>query len=271
MDTEQVCKALCDDDMPDSGGNERDWSVKDRVFDQFRTKLEKKATATMDTHIIPEYTPISNQGRFGTCAANAGVDLFEMLLGLEKGPEAVLQFSRMFAYRLARVLHKATDVDDGTYLRAVFTQLFKVGIIEEEYFTYKEANLFKTPPLDLYTMASNNRIHSFYRIKGKGDKKLEQIRFAIGLDHPVAFSIPVSKDFCRYKGGNYIWKDMDDDVGNHAMIITGMSTAGQRERFLIRNSWGERWGDKGHCWMDAGLIAREAYDMWVGTRMREFI
>lgn len=269
MDIEQVCKALCDDDMPDSRGNERDWGTKDKVFDQFRAKLEAKATAMADTHIIPEYTPVSNQGRFGTCAANAGVDLFEMLLGLEQGPEAVVQFSRMFAYRLARVLHKATDVDDGTYLRAVFTQLFKVGVIEEEYFTYKEANLFETPPLDLYTMASNNRIHSFYRVKD--DKKLEQVRFAIGLNHPVAFGIPVSKDFCRYKGGDYIWREMDDNAGNHAMLITGVSVIGNQEKFLIRNSWGERWGDKGHCWMDAGLIESAAYDMWVGTRMREFV
>jgi len=271
VDKGKVCKALRDDDMPDSGGKKRDWGAKDRVFDSTHSKLMERATAETDTYIIPEYTPVSNQGSFGTCAANAGVDLFEMLLGLEQGPEAVVQFSRMFAYRLARVLHKATDVDEGTYLRAIFTQLRKIGIIEEKYFPYKKENLFKLPPLDLYTMASNNRIHSFYRIKDKGDKKLEQIRFAIRLDHPVAFAIPVSKDFCRYKGGNYTWRDMDDSVGNHAMIITGMSTVGDQERFLIRNSWGERWGDKGHCWMDAGLVEQLAYDMWVGTRMREFI
>jgi len=197
MSKEQTCKALRDYNMPEirKDGQRIPWDHKDRSFEEIESTLQFKkdlnGVSGFDEHIIPEYTPVSNQGSFGTCAANAGVDLFEMLLGIEKGPDAVVQLSRMFAYRIARARHKATDVDKGTYLRAVFDQMRKIGVVEEKYFPYKKENLFKSPGLDLYTMASNNRIHSFYKIKSKGSKKLSQIKLAIRANHPVAFCMPV--------------------------------------------------------------------------------
>lgn len=40
-----------------------------------------------------------------------------------------------------------------------------------------------------------------------------------------------------------------DDVGTHAVICVGLGTHQGKEVILIRNSWGEGWGDHGHAWV----------------------
>merc|ERR1711933_589219 len=58
-------------------------------------------------------------------------------------------------------------------------------------------------------------------------------------------------------------KDDDQILGGHAVQACGYDDA--RKVFIVRNSWGEGWGDRGYFYMpyaylsDAGL----ASDMWV--------
>ena len=60
------------------------------------------------THIIQEFTPISNQGQLGSCVGNATMDAFEILMGLEN-PNSVVQLSRLHAYYLGRLYTLDTD------------------------------------------------------------------------------------------------------------------------------------------------------------------
>lgn len=247
-----------------------DWTTKDRPFGLVEGRFRASAAAELDEHIIPEYTPISQQGQLSSCVANAGMDMLEMLLGLEKGPNAVVQLSRLFAYWTARALDRSTNKDGGTYIRALFYQLRKVGVVEEEYFPYSENAVFNAPELDLYTMASNNRIDSFYRIESHTDKTIGQLETAIRANHPVAFGISVNNDFMNYRGGGPVFAKLENPKGGHAMLITGVRKT-PRVEFLIRNSWGEWWGDNGHCWISGDLIRDQGRDPWVGTRMKDLV
>lgn len=253
---------------------DRDWKRKDFLFSKIHKQLIKVARGydPMGEYRILERTPLSNQLNIGSCVANAWCDALEILDGLE-GEDEVEQLSRLFLYYLARYLHMATDKDEGTYLRAAAHQLLTIGVVPEKHFPYTHENVFPPKvPLDLYTMASNNRLTGFYRITSGGLERLEEIELAIRANHPAVFGAPVSQAFCDYRGDGTVFTRPDNWVGRHAMIIVGVRKRAGRYEFLLRNSWGEGWGDAGHVWVDEDYVDwNEFEDIWVGTKMPPLI
>lgn len=248
---------------------DRDWKALDRVFGALKGALNQAAGSLQPTHehVLPEHTPISDQGARGTCAANAWMDALEILMGIEK-PRNVVQLSRLFAYWTARVLTGMQAEDSGVYLRAVAHQVRAIGVVEEKYLPYRDAldAVLAPPALNLYTMASNNRIGSFYRITSEGQTKLDEIELALRANHPVVSAAPVSKEFVAYRGGGHVFGPPAQSEGLHAMILVGVRRVGQRRQFLRRNSWGKAWGDQGHAWCDQDYVLLDD-DVWVGTRL----
>lgn len=246
-----------------------DWKVVDRTFALLKRAFSSLAGKVEPTreHILPTHTPVSDQGERGTCAANAWMDALEILMGQEN-PRNVVQLSRLFVYWTARVLTGLQEEDRGVYLRAVAHQLRAIGVVEERYMPYRDSlDAVLTPPsLDLYTMASNNRIDSFYRITSEGTAKLDEIELALRANHPVISAAPVSKEFVDYRGGGHVFGPPARSDGMHAMILVGVRQVGDRRQFLRRNSWGKAWGDEGHAWCDQDYVLLDE-DLWVGTRL----
>jgi len=245
-----------------------DWSVKDRPFEQIRSALSQKAMASTpgSEHVIPEFTPISIQNGWGTCVCNAWCDMLEMVLGLEN-PTLVYQLSRMFLYWVARYLTGDTGIDAGTFLRAAANQLMKIGVVLEEDYPYIAENLFKSPELDLYTLASNNRIKGFYKMDAITPDNVE---LAIRSNHPPVFSVEVIEAFLSFAGGAVVGPPNGVIAGRHAMIATGVRYVGSRRQFKWRNSWSDQWGDGGHCWVTEEYM-NTAEDVWVGTKLEPLI
>jgi C1A family cysteine protease len=254
-----------------------DWAEKDWGFDRIRSTLTQASGdwEMHSEHIIPEYTPISNQGKAGSCVANAWCDMLEILAGLDD-PGKVKQLSRRFLYWCARYLTGDASKDKGTYLRSAAHQLRKIGIVEEEYFEYsdRQGAILASPELDLYTMASNNKLEGFYRITSEGEQRLKEIEIAIRSDHPVVFGTPVTRKFQQYRGGGNTFNlESSDQVGRHAMMWVGVAYNPDKSRkFLTRNSWSKNWGNDGHCWMSEQYVASsKTRDIWVGTYMPAII
>jgi len=252
-----------------------DWSQKDKPLSLIKAGLVQKADKwnAGSEHIIPEFTPISNQGPIGSCVANAWCDMMEILDGLD-GNDKVEQLSRLFLYWTARYYTGDTDRDGGTYLRSAATQLNKIGIVEEKFFPYEGSTsvVFKSPELDLYTMASNNRLPGFYRPDSMTpDALLGELELSIRGDHPFVFGTPVSKAFQAYRGSVGVWgppKDNEPLAGSHAMICTGVGYDGAKRWWLWRNSWGTGWGDNGHIKVSDDYILA-CKDIWIGSKMPE--
>jgi hypothetical protein len=251
----------------------RDWNVVDRTFTLLKRAFAPLAGRFESSreHILPTHTPVSDQGERGTCAANAWMDALEILMGLEN-PRGVVQLSRLFVYWTARTLTGLQDEDRGVYLRAVAHQLRAIGVVEERYMPYRDSldAVLTAPSLDLYTMASNNRIDSFYRITSEGSTKLDEIELALRANHPVISAAPVGKEFVDYRGGGHVFGPPARSDGMHAMILVGVRHVSGRRQFLRRNSWGKAWGDAGHAWCDQDYVLLDE-DLWVGTRLPKLV
>ncbi|NIQ16155.1 MAG: peptidase, partial [Candidatus Dadabacteria bacterium] len=53
--------------------------------------------------------------------------------------------------------------------------------------------------------------------------------------------------------------------GGHAIMVVGYDD--NKQRFIVRNSWGRRWGDKGCCYMPYAFLCSDqlAADFWTAT------
>jgi len=210
--------------------------------------LLKASVAPVDgSLILPERTPISNQGSAGTCTANATCDACEQVM------VDVVQLSRRFVYWNALRSRRQETSDSGTDLFACFNSLTSQGVCEESVWPYDPSAVLVRPSLEAYERAYDNRLATFYSIKPYGTTALESIEDALHSGYPVAYGLDVNVEtFRSYKIGDVIEPPTVTD-GGHAMVIVGYKILPSgRKVYVFRNSWGVGWGDKGY-----GLIAPE--------------
>jgi len=68
----------------------------------------------------------------------------------------------------------------------------------------------------------------------------------------VITSIDASQPWSQYKGGVFSGCDSDYRI-NHAVTVVGYGTQDGEDYWLVKNSWGDRWGDKGFIKMKRGV------------------
>lgn len=219
-----------------------------------------RSIQTPSEKIIPEYTPISDQGSLGSCVANATVDALEMLQGL-KNPDKVQSLSRLFVYYNARHLEDKMITDRGTYIRNAFRSLQDIGVCLESEWPYVEAKVNRQPPILSFKTALGNKINDYYAITSIGSERIKDIELAITNNHPVVFGLRIANSFFDANSSTIL--EPTSTVGGHAMIITGY----KKDAFYVRNSWGKSWGDStGHCWIGKSYIGGPlCSDLWVPT------
>lgn len=58
---------------------------------------------------------------------------------------------------------------------------------------------------------------------------------------------------------NAVIPNWDDYSGGHAVVISGYRQTPQGRQFLIHNSWGQSWGDKGYAWVSEAMVNKWLY------------
>jgi len=89
----------------------------------------------------------------------------------------------------------------------------------------------------------------YYTIAGvKKDGGSEyNIRYNIYKWGPIASGIQVYPDFYTFDPKNiYEWDGTGSQVGGHAIEIVGWGDENGKKYWIIKNSWGVEWGDKGY-------------------------
>ena len=115
---------------------------------------------------------------------------------------------------------------------------------------------------DDYTAQPDSAQHldaAKYKIKGweKIDMhNLTLIKNALFQKKPVVFFIATDEGFNKLTSP-FTWKERCGRPGTvHSMVIAGYDDS--RNAFLIMNSWGTSWGDKGFAWIDYQFFLENA-------------
>lgn len=90
-----------------------------------------------------------------------------------------------------------------------------------------------------------------------------EIKQAMSIYGPVVTGIRATDAFQLHKGDT-TFKEKAVGKINHAIIIIGWDDS--RHAWLIKNSWGKRWGDQGFCWVDYDCNSVGSGAAWVRAR-----
>lgn len=251
-----------------------DTGVKSLLAETSVPRLSRKATpAKVD--LRPWCSPIENQGSLGSCTAHAGVGMIEYFERRAFGKH--IDASRRFLYKVTRRL-AGFKGDSGAFLRNTMGGIRLFGVPPEAYWPYDIATFDDEPPAFCYAFAQNFQAVTYYRLDPAGtDPKalLASIKSHLASKLPSMFGFTVYQSIWSAKDGRIPFPGPGDKVaGGHAVVAVGYDdrleiphSSGSKKTkgaFLIRNSWGTKWGDKGYGWLPYEYVTRSlAVDWWV--------
>lgn len=200
---------------------------------------------------------VENQGNLGSCTACALAGNLEFL---DNKPDAVCEdVSRLFIYYNERTLTGTVDFDSGASLRDGIKTLRKTGVCREKIWPYEIERFDRKPSLRCYQEAKKYRIKSYYRIN-----TLSEMLICLAEGYPFTFGFTVYESFESVKvaqtGVVSMPKKRERVIGGHAVMAVGYN---QKERlFLVRNSWGNKWGQGGYFTIPYRYLETLAADFW---------
>ena len=109
------------------------------------------------------------------------------------------------------------------------------------------------------TPARSYRAMNFYMITDNNDDDddddNQNIKKVIYKWGPIASSIKIYPDFYTFDAVNdiYIWNKKGLLLGGHAVEIVGWGTEKNIDFWIIKNSWGEQWGNEGYFKIQRGV------------------
>ena len=211
--------------------------------------------------LTPLCPPVYDQGLLGSCTANAIAAALQFDLLKQSAPTAFAP-SRLFIYYNERVLEGTVASDSGAQLRDGIKSVAKVGDCPELEWPYAIDKFRAKPPAQCYRDALRHTAVSYQRLT----PILSQLRGCLASGYPFVFGFTVYESFetaaVAKTGHAPLPSAAERSLGGHAVLGVGYDD--RRQWFIVRNSWGVKWGLKGYFTlpyaylMDADLTA----DFW---------
>ena len=218
------------------------------------TRSPSDFTATPNVTALPSKvdlrehcSPIDDQGQLGSCVACAAVGAMEYRMKKEGKP---VELSRMFVYYNARKMSGHEGGDYGSAISRGMAAFLAFGAPPEDMWPYQLDLLSRQPDEPVYTKALEYVPTEYARVDG-----LDNIKGTLARGYPVVFAGSLPEKFCEAlrENGRAPAPSRDEveatfkGSGNHAMVLVGYDD--NAKEFIVRNSWGEGWGDKGYFYL----------------------
>lgn len=217
--------------------------ISDNIYVSDTTYHHKCAGSTLPGVVILDMPEPGDQGRQHSCAAwavvyDAGSYYMHFTKGQPYSDSGTL--SPMFVYnRLSKGRSGITSLLDNLIL-----------------FKKEGACSFKTMPYNPYDCSTQpdsaqGLDAAKHKIKGwqqTDSYNLQSLKTILSQKKPVIFSIIIDEGFDKITAP-FIWRERCGTLEQtHTMVLTGYDDA--RHAFLVMNSWGISWADKGFVWID---------------------
>lgn len=226
------------------------------------TKTGKQALpTTLDFRTLyPKLMPlVLDQGSLGSCTANACSNALRFILRKEKVKD--WQPSRLYIYWFSRFIEGTTNEDSGAVIRDVMTAIHTYGACTESLLPYN-VNKYKLKPSNSCVRNATPHTRDFKYLSV--DSNILTIKQCLNAGFPIVFGIDVYESFeseVVTKTGIVPIPNTttEEFLGGHAVTMYGYDET--KRHFIVMNSWGNSWGDKGYFYLPYDYLQYMS-DLW---------
>lgn len=191
-------------------------------------------------------TPVKNQEDCGSCWAFASVAMFESAIKIRY--DTVVDLSEQWLVSCNR---DGWSCDGGWWAHDYHVDKTDrcggTGGVPESAFPYTATDAAcRCPYPHDWWLEGWGHIGEPYTIAS-----VEELKQAVMIHGPVGVAVYVSNGWYGYAGGIYNY--CPDDVTNHTVLLVGWNDDMDGQGvWIIKNSWGDDWGDDGYMYITYG-------------------
>ena len=206
--------------------------------------------------------PIVDQEDLGSCTACA----LAALLGKAKSSKS--PYSRLYIYYNQRIEENNIFIDSGATMLDSIKSIQNYGACPESIWPYEVSKFSEKPTSQCYIEGSENKALKVKNI----NENLNELKTALYKGYPIAFGIQVYQSFESHSvaitGHVRMPKYGEVCLGGHAVTMVGYDDT--KQCFIVRNSWGTSWGDKGYFYLPYKYVLAPGLssDYWIITKMQ---
>lgn len=199
---------------------------------------------------------IPDQGGTNSCVGQAFATAIFLRAHLDGIP--LPRPSAKAIYDVARLIETPNVlIDIGSRPRLAVEGLQDYGMVADDRWPLTESNVNTPPPLDVFRAGLGAKLAAHYRIGGADVATL--LRSALARGFVPVFAMDVDDAYLAYDGSAIYAGLTALRVGSHMQAVVGYGA----EYFLVANSWGPGWGQRG--------FARVAPDFFNTSAVRDVI
>lgn len=227
---------------------------RDHSYAASRAGLQAVGTST---DLRPQCPLVYDQGRIGSCTANAIAGAIEFDL-IRQRTDFVP--SRLFIYYNERLMEGTVGSDAGAQIRDGIKSVAQQGDCPESLWTYDDtpadpttglfapnAKAAQQPNPDCYAQATQYKAMSYQSV----DQNLADMKACLSEGFPFVYGFTVYESFessqVAQSGDVPMPSPSERVLGGHAVLAVGYDD--DEAKFIVRNSWGPNWGDGGYFYM----------------------
>ena len=244
-----------------SRDTERDWQLEQATAAGL-LRAPAAAPAPKSKDLRETWWKVGDQGTTGSCVGWATADALLrwhfVKSGRIKQPDAI---SKRFIWMASKETDEFSSSpttfieNSGTSLKAALDVARKYGAVKENVLPFSGA-LYPGQTETFYALASQLKIRSYFNLSLSRGGSLDAWKRWLATSGPILTRLDVDRT----------WDDADANAGNldvyqpktrrggHAIALVGYTP----DRFIVRNSWGTSWGDKGFAYASLAY-AKDAF------------
>ena len=247
---------------------ERDWRINNAIESNAIAAPALTLPASVDLR-DDTWWKIGNQENTGSCvgwASTEGVARYHFVKGskLAKPGNLSIRLSWMGSKELDTDPNPNTFIESaGTSLKGAVDILRNKGAVPESWLPFHiQTFMYLGAENTFYAKASQLKIAAYFNL----GNNLNSWRTWLATHGPIlaAFNVDATWDNATATQGKLDTFQPNTVRGGHAVTIVGYSAD---KRFIIRNSWGTTWGDKGYGYASEAYITAAFFNESYGITL----